>query len=92
MSEEELLKAIKEADSEIKEFRMRVTTHRELMLHYETELIAQKLRKASLEENLRVLYEKKIPIDISEHDLEIENFRKKYPELVAWANNGRKPD
>lgn len=92
MLEEELLKSIKEADTEIKEFRIKVTQHRDLMLQYETELIAQKMRKASLEEELRVLLLKKVSPDIDEYDLEIENFRKKYPELVAWANSGRKPD
>jgi hypothetical protein len=89
MNEEDVIRLIQKFDSEIKEFRLQVNLHRTKMLEAETELIGAKIHKSRLEEELRIIRSKKISTTIDETELEVQEFQKKYPELVEWANNGR---
>ena len=91
-SEEDIQQLIAEAESEIKEFRSKTNQHRQLMLDSETELIGAKIKKSQLEEELRVIQLKKIPIDPDEIELEIQAFKDKHPQLIEWISNGRRKE
>lgn len=54
MSEDELLSAIAEADSNIKAYQLQMAENRKLFFEIETELIGEKIAKEKFQELLRL--------------------------------------
>lgn len=85
MTEEELLQQLKEAEDELHHAKRKVREVKSQLLDAETNLINAKLHRDRVKEALRVHLATTPKYEPTKRDEDIEQFREKHPELVAWA-------
>jgi hypothetical protein len=78
----EIVDMIKEKDEKISSSRALINKYRMLMLEAESDLITAKLEKEKLEEELETAYFMENKDPPTYRDMEIEEFKKKLPELM----------
>lgn len=82
MNEQEILKAMNEAQTERKEAKDRIAYHKRAAVDAESDLIAANLKFERLKENLRVFRITNPQQEETPRDREIAAFREKLPELL----------
>ena len=86
LSEQELIDKINKLDEEINHTKSLVSEYKKKFSETETNLIGYKIDRSIYQEKLRVLQAEKVPTDLSDSEIEIAEFRKKYPELCEKGN------